>query len=452
MMTDKLNIIIQNIKKDKNFHEVLTGSSISFIASSLALFLGLVLNLIIAKYYGAKELGIYSIVSSIFAITLIFSVLGINTSILRLLPEQITKYSYCSAYKLFRKVLIMVLIASSVVAIVVYTFAQSIAGHIFHKEYLYPLLSLMALIVIFQALGNVSIASIRALKNIKLYAFFQIFNPLIQILALIFLTLFLYREFNSIYTLMFTYVVSGIFSFYVVIKLFARKKTLSDSIEHLKSKNILFISLPMMITSAMGLIVTQTDILMLGSMSTAESVGIYAITVKLALLSTFILTSVNVVIAPKISELYYSNKPYELQKLVQKTTRLIFLFSLPVVIILIVFGKFILSFFGDEFAIGYAALFFLLIGQILSIISGPTEFFLNMTGHQKNLNYITIICAILNIILNYFLIPIYGLEGAAFASMVSLITMKILAVVYIKIHFGYFIIYLPALRVKNEKQ
>lgn len=452
MMTNKLKNILQNVKKDKNFHELLSGSLISFIATSLALVLGLVLNLIITRYYGAKELGIYSIISSIFAITLIFSILGINTSILRLLPEQIVKYSYGSAYKLFWKVFKIVLITSSIVAIVVYTFAQSIADNIFHKTYLYPLLSLTAFIIIFQALGNLSIASIRALKNIKLYAFFQIFSPLLQILALIFLSILLYQEFNSIYALMLSYIISGVFSLYAVRKLFVGNRTISDDIYNLKSKYILFISLPMMMGTVMSLIVTQTDILMLGSMRAAEEVGIYAISAKLAMLSTSILTSVNIVIAPKISELYYSNQLDELQKLVQKTTKLISLISLPVVIILIVFGKFILSFFGDEFIIGYTALFFLLIGQSLSIISGPTEFFLNMTGHQKNLNYISITCAILNIILNYLLIPIYGLEGAAFASMVSLIAIKIFALVYIKIHFGYLMMYFPVPRVNTVKK
>lgn len=184
-------------------------------------------------------------------------------------------------------------------------------------------------------------------------------------------------------------------------------------------------------------------------MSSTELVGIYAVSMKLALLTSFILASVNIVLAPKISELYYLHKHDELQSVVQKTTKLIALLSLPIVVILIVFGELFLSFFGADFVIGYMALVFLLVGQIFSVFSGPAEFFLNMTGHQKELNITTIACAILNIVLNYFLIPIYGIEGAASASMISLIVMKIVTLAYIKMNFGFYMIYLPALGVKK---
>lgn len=449
MMKNKFNYILQNLKNDKHFHEVLSDSSISFMAKILGLLLGFGLNLIIARYYGARELGVYSIISSVFAITLILGVLGINTSILRLLPEQIAKYSYNSAYYLFWKTFKIVLISSIMLSIGIYMFSWEIAEDIFHKTYLYPLFLLTAFIIIFQSLGNLSIASIRALRNIKLYAFLQIFTPISQIIILVLLTVYFYQEFNAAYSLMISYVLTAIVAFYALIKLFAQKREKTDTVSPVRSKNIVTISLPMMITTVMSFIVTQTDILMLGSMSSTESVGIYAVAMKLALLTSFILASVNIVLAPKISELYYSHKHDELQSVVQKTTKMIALLSLPIVVVLIVFGEFILSFFGTEFVLGYMALVFLLVGQIFSVFSGPAEFFLNMTGHQKELNIITIICAILNIVLNYFLIPIYGIEGAASASMFSLILMKIVALVYIKMNFGFYMIYLPTLGVKK---
>lgn len=449
MIRNKFNNILQNLKRDKHFHEVLSDSSISFMAKILGLLLGFALNLIIARYYGARELGVYSIVSSLFAITLILGVLGINTSILRLLPEQIAKYSYNSAYFLFWKVFKIVLISSLIVAIGVYTFSWEIAEGLFHKTYLYPLFLLAAFIITFQAIGNLSIASIRALKNIKLYAFFQIFNPVVQITVLILLTVFLYQEFNAAYALMVSYVLTAIVALYALKKLFAQKRISTDVVSTMRSKTIVAISLPMMITTVMSFIVAQTDILMLGAMGSTESVGIYAIAMKLALLTSFVLASVNIVLAPKISELYYSHKHDELQSVVQKTTKLIALLSLPVVVVLMVFGELILSFFGAEFVIGYMALILLLIGQIFSVFSGSAEFFLNMTGHQKELNIITVLCAILNIVLNYFFIPIYGIEGAASASMISLILMKIVTLVYIKMNFGFNIIYLPLLGVKK---
>ncbi len=448
----KLNTILSKIKQDKNFHEILSGSAISFIAKIIGIVVGLVLNLVIARYYGAEELGAYSIISSLFSVALMLSVLGINTSILRLLPEQIVQYSYNSAYSLFWKVFKIVLLSSSFVAVITYMFSEEIANNIFHKQYLFPLLTLASFVIVFQSLGNVSLASIRALKNIKLYAFFQIFSPILQLLVLTILTIFFFQKFNAVYALMFSYSLSGMVVFYALMKLFSNKRVPSDVVyTTIKTKQILQISLPMMITTAMGLIVTQTDVLMLGAMSTVEEVAIYAIAMKLAMLTTFVLTSINVIIAPKISELYYSGQLDELKKLIKKTTRLIFFTSLPIVLILILFGKHILLLFGEEFVIGYTVMVLLLLAQSISMMSGPVEFFLNMTGHQKNLNYITIFSAFLNIILNYLLIPIYGFMGAAFASMISLILMKLIIVLYIKVEFKFVMMYIPMFGVKNAK-
>lgn len=449
-MKDKLINSFNKIKQDKNFFEVFSGSIISFSAKIIALLLGLLLSLIISKYYGARELGIYSLIVSFFSITLILSMLGMNTSILRFIPEEIAKYSLKSAYKLFFKLFNITIISSLFISLIVYLFADSIAVQIFNKSYLYPVFLIASIFIVFQSLGILSISTIRALKDIKLYSLFQIIMPLIQILTLfIIISFFSYSEFDSVYSLMFSYFIVFFISLYYVLKLFNKKEP-DGKLSNLSTKSVIFTSLPMMLSTAMSLIILQTDILMLGAMVEAEQVGIYAIIVKLATLTIFLLTSVNVVIAPKISELFYSGKIIELKKLLLKTTSLISIFTLPIVLILIFFGKEILEIFGKEFTIGYSALIILLIGQIINILAGPVEFFLNMTGHQKNLNYIVITSAIINIILNFILIPKYGFMGAAFASMVSLSLSKIISLIYINKIFGFYIGINPIFFLKGK--
>lgn len=438
-MKYKIIKLFDKIKKDKNFYEVFSGSVITFLTKILAILLGLILSLIISKYYGARELGIYSLIVSFFSITLIISMVGTNTSILRFIPEEVGKHSLQSAYKLFFKVFNIVLVCSFAISGIVFLFANNIAVDIFNKAYLYPIFIISSVFIVFQSLGILSISTIRALKNIKLYSLFQIIQPLIQILTLIIMiVLFSYSEFDSVYSLMFSYLITFIISFYFVLKLFNTKEQHSN-ISYRSTKSIVFISLPMMLSTAMSMVILQTDILMLGAMVDAEKVGIYSIVVKLSTLTIFLLTSVNVVIAPKISELFYSEKIIELKILLTKTTSLISILTLPVIFILIFFGKEILGIFGKEFIIGYSALLLLLIGQLINVFAGPVEFFLNMTGHQKSLNYIVIFAALVNIILNINLIPLYGFVGAALASMVSLSISKIISIIYIKKNFRFYI-------------
>ena len=62
-----------------------------------------------------------------------------------------------------------------------------------------------------------------------------------------------------------------------------------------------------------------------------------------------------------------------------------------------------------------------------------------MTGYQRIFNKIVIVSAAINISLNYVLIPIWGIEGAAIASLISMVFWNITSVIYIKKRFGFYI-------------
>ena len=71
---------------------------------------------------------------------------------------------------------------------------------------------------------------------------------------------------------------------------------------------------------------------------------------------------------------------------------------------------------------------------------------MQMSGQQNSYMNILIIGAIINILLNYFLIPIYGINGAALASVFSLSFWNLSMVYIVKRRFGFSTIYLPFLR------
>ena len=84
------------------------------------------------------------------------------------------------------------------------------------------------------------------------------------------------------------------------------------------------------------------------------------------------------------------------------------------------------------------ALILLSVGQIVSAFSGSTMIILNMTGREKIGRNILTITVILNIIINYILIPRYGIVGAAIATMSSTILWNLISVIYIYKSFGFF--------------
>ena len=434
---------ILNLVGDKDFSEIAKGSSINFLAKSLTFLLGITFSFLITKYYGADEMGVFSLVNSYFTIAIIVSMLGLHTAILRFVPEHIVKYSTYSAYKLFLQVFKLVLIMSIIISILAYLFSDFIAIKIFKNESLVTIFSIAAFFIVIQALAKLCHESIRALKNIKIFGFLEVAVAIFKICLLILFTYFFYQEYNSVYTLFASYIFLLIGAVFFVFRLFNKKRGAADQVKTSSNKEIVTVAFPMFLTGVMSVIISQTDIVMLGAMSDISNVGVYAIAVKLAFLTSFILTSINSIATPKFSELYHSGKMEALTKIAQKSSKLVFWVSVPIIIAFILFGKYFLSIFGDEFIQGYPVLIILALGKFVNGIAGSVGSFLNMTGHQKMFNRIVILGGIVNILLNFLLIPQYGIIGAAIASMISIILWNLLASLYIKYKFGFYIGYLP---------
>jgi O-antigen/teichoic acid export membrane protein len=150
--------------------------------------------------------------------------------------------------------------------------------------------------------------------------------------------------------------------------------------------------------------------------------------------------------APKFSELYHTGRMDDLFHVARKSSKLIFWTTAPILITLVLFGRPLLGlFFGEDFTVAYVALIMLAIGQLVNSVCGSTGYFMNMTGHQNAFRNIMFCSALINITLSLALIPRFGMNGAAFAGMVSLASWNIYTLIYIRVKFGRTIGYVPLL-------
>jgi len=188
----------------------------------------------------------------------------------------------------------------------------------------------------------------------------------------------------------------------------------------------------MLLSSSLALIMGLTDTIMLGMFRTEEEVGIYNIALKLSMITSITLMAINTIAAPKFAEFWGKKDLDGLAKVAQQSTKLIFWTSFPVLILFLFFPKPILGVFGEEFKTGALALIILTIGQFVNAAAGSVGYILNMTGKQKFVQNIIFIGALINIILNYLLIPIFGIIGAALASAVSMIFWNIMFSIKVK--------------------
>ncbi|MDZ7736301.1 MAG: polysaccharide biosynthesis C-terminal domain-containing protein [Gammaproteobacteria bacterium] len=175
------------------------------------------------------------------------------------------------------------------------------------------------------------------------------------------------------------------------------------------------------------IIIQHTDTLMIGVLKSASETGIYHVVSQIAMLVAFMLTAINMVIAPHIARFYESGEFIKLQELVSGGARVAILGAIPFMLVFIFFGYGILAIvFGNEFTTGYTALWILCLGQFFNVAMGSVGLILNMTGHAWYSSAGVAIAALANIVLNALLIPPFGMIGAAVATAISLLIWNIL--------------------------
>lgn len=199
----------------------------------------------------------------------------------------------------------------------------------------------------------------------------------------------------------------------------------------ISARAILKRSAPMAISAASFLLMQSFDVLMLKQFENYTVVAIYSVAVKLTLLLSVALASVNAVLAPKIAEDYNRGDKKALAAKIKKSTRLIFVSTAPAIVILALGADWILSWFGSAYVAAKTPLLILLLGQAVNTLCGSVGVYLNMTSKQKVFQWIVASALVLNVSLNAYWIPIYGMIGAAWATAASMMAWNIIAVGYV---------------------
>jgi O-antigen/teichoic acid export membrane protein len=195
-------------------------------------------------------------------------------------------------------------------------------------------------------------------------------------------------------------------------------------------------AIPMFLIASMQLLITRIDIMMLGAMVDHEQTGIYAAASRVSDLVIFALASANTIAAPMIAGLYARNDTIGLQHMMIVLAKGVLVVTIPLVIIIVAFGHSILASFGTGYHLGYISLVILVVGQMINALCGPVGYIMVMTGHQKQSLYILAYITVLNFALNLSLIPLYGIEGAAIATAVTIAMWNILMLRYVRRHLG----------------
>jgi O-antigen/teichoic acid export membrane protein len=446
---------LQKALLDKDFSELLKKGGVSFFLRIGGQVVGFLLTLLIAQYFGAEGLGEYMLAVVVLRIFTLIAKLGMDTASIRFIASFAKQKKWKSLLFFLKKVYPILVFSSLFFSFIMYSLSDSIANFLkIHSAYI-RVFSFFILPMVFFALHY---QSLRGLKKIAAFSFFYRMSQAMFAIIII-LILLQFSEAPSIpfyayiISLLFVSILSFI-SFWHVLKEKINNYE-EEIVEYQTLKSILVIALPLMLAQSVQLIMTWTDKIMIGNMMSATDVGIYGVAFKLSMFASITLMAINSIAAPKFAEMYEEKNMDGLKKVAQKSTKIIFWSTLPLVIIFFLFPTFFLGIFGEKFKIGVNAFIILSAGMLISAFSGSVGNLLQMTGKQFVFMKILIVGAIINIGLNYLLIPtnnpfsefgISGINGAAVASMCSIIFWNLSMVFVVKKQFGFLTLYIPFIK------
>ena len=180
---------------------------------------------------------------------------------------------------------------------------------------------------------------------------------------------------------------------------------------------------------------TILDKTMLGIITdNMTEVGIYEYSQKIVKLVLTLVTALGIVVAPRIANVFINGKKDEVSQHLRNSIKFVWFLGIPLMLGLMAISKcFVLWFFGDEFAsmgnvIIFGAPIILAIG--LNNVTGIQ--YLMQVKKQNVFTVTVIVGAVINFLLNLFLIRYYGATGAIISSVVAEIVIFILQVIYLR--------------------
>ncbi len=389
-------------------------------------------QIILARWMGTYEYGIFAYVWVCLLMLGGFSTLGLNTAVIRFIPEYTEKLDMNRLRGLLFKSRLITLVTATFLMGVSFALLLLLKDHVASYVFLPALLVLICLPAYALTDLHDSMARAYGWMNLALIPPFLL-RPLLilAVMAAFYLAGF---PMTAVMAISAAIVATWITSLLQILLLQPRlNQEIPKGDRQDETKFWLKVALPILLMESFVLFLQNTDVLVLSQFHAPDDVAIYFAALKTINLITFVHFAVSNAVANRFSAYQARGDKDLLAAMVRQSVSWTFWPSLAAAVVLLALGKPLLWLFGPEFTAAYPVMFILAAGLVIKAMFGPAEYLLNMLGEQKLCALILFTTALVNIILNFALIPPYGLTGAATATSLSLTLAALLFFLAIKL-------------------
>jgi len=420
-------------EKEEN-KELIRHSLLAVIVRIGAAGAAFAMNVIVARYLGARQAGYFFLAVSITTVVASIGRVGADQTVLRFVSIHAGRKEWSGVHAVMKKMMSWTYIPLIAFSVLLCVFSKQISVYCFHKEELrWPLFWTSIAVPLFAAY-NVQGMALQAIKKV-VYSV-----TVLKILTPAFLI---------IVTLIFPPTSSSQISIYYLIACIAnlligylwwfRSIPKAEHTVEYDTKKLWASSGPLWVSSIMQQLTVWGGQLIAGVYVRSEEVAQLAVARNMTVLVSFILLAVNNVSSPRIATMYHEGQLNKLKNYVRNTTWMMIIVALPISLIIWFFPGYILSLFGKEFTSGSGlwVLRILTVGQFISVVSGTVGTLLVMCGYEKDLKNMRILNGCITVALALILTPIYGAIGSALSSAIAMSLFNLMCVGIVKKKLGF---------------
>jgi O-antigen/teichoic acid export membrane protein len=407
------------------------GAAVNMAGSGSNMVGRLIFNLLVARLLGAGQLGVYFLALSIANVVAVVAVGGFDITLVRNLAHQRTQENWGHFRGTLQFAMRSVAVLGVLGTIILLVWAPWISNTLFHKPEVATPLRIVSLYIPFYTFEMILLAATQSFKEMKYKAYIEsMLNPAVRIV----LVGMIFLLGGGLKSLLITYV--GTVALCAILAYFALRRCLPVNLADFKPvidrRGLLQYSSPLFGVNILTFLIFYADALVLAHFRSSAEVGLYAVCIRLIVITGFALPVVSQIFAPMISELHHRGATAEMEAYFRVVTVWALEFFVPLMLLFIVAPSAILGLFGREFRAAAPCLLILAIGQLVNIITGPVGLILNMSGWTRLQFWNAAVVLTTQTALAFLLVPRYGYMGAAVANTSALVIVNAARIVQLQ--------------------
>ena len=419
---------MNSITRDNALKTIVKGFGFTFFATFFSKILLYLLRIFLTRTLTPQDYGLLFLGFSLIYMTVFFVLLGLESGIERYI-------SYYRARKNFRRVRGIILSSLSIsiplsllMCAIFWFFSHEISVLFFHEPNLSPVLKILSFVIPIFVVYKIFYSSLLSFKKIGYAAFsWYICRPLS---TLVFLTIlvFGFGLEGAAFSYVMGFAISALLTFFFMEwKVFHVIRT--DIKPIFMRKKLLAFSLPLVVFSILWNIMTRVDTIMIGSIKTSLDVGLYQTAAPTSQFLFIIPSALGALFIPVLSELLSKNKRDDIKKVYRTVSKWIFYLNFPLFLVFVTYPNAVINIlFGSDYIGAGNSLRILAIGYLVFSIGGVATGIINLFEKTKYHIFNASLSLVIGIVLNYLLIPVFGIDGAAVATMITFIFYTVLLV------------------------